>query len=145
VLELASKSLFEVQVSRLELPLLQLRRWRILSREYPTLELMFGHESRPPLRLRLVCDNWNELPPSIELLDQEGNLLSPAPRDPAGVFNPGPHPMTQKPFICMRGAREYHTHPSHLTDHWDSLKLRSDYDLGGILTQVWRAWSKALP
>lgn len=145
MLAVASKTLFEVQVSRLELPLLQLRRWRILGREYPALELMFDHESRPPLRLRLVCDNWNELPPSIELLDQEGNFLSAAPRDPAGVFNPGPHPMTQKPFICMRGSREYHTHPSHLDDHWDRLKLRSDYDLGGILTQVWRAWSKAQP
>jgi len=145
MLEVASKAIFESQVSRLELPLLQLRRWRILGAKYPAFDVVFDHETRPSLRIRLICDNWNELPPSIVLLDQQGNFLSTPLRDPAGIFNAGPHPVTNRPFICMRGSREYHTHPSHTGDHWDNVKMLSGYDMGGIVTQVWRAWSKAQP
>jgi len=145
MLEAASKALFDEQISCLQPSLLQLRRWHILASDFPVFDLVFGHETRPPLRLRLACDNWNELPPSIELLDREGSSLLSPPRDPAGIFNPGPHPATKKPFICMRGSREYHNHSSHVQDHWDKLKMLSGYDLGGILTQVWKAWNKAQP
>jgi hypothetical protein len=93
--------------------------------------------------VQFTCPEWNELPPSIALLDRDGKYLSAIARDPGGVFNPGPHPMTGRPFICMRGALEYHTHPSHLNDPWGQLRGKSSYDLGGIVTQVWRAWRKA--
>ena len=42
----------------------------------------------------------------------------------------------------MRGAREYHTHPSHVGEPWELLKESSSYSLGGILTQLWNAWQK---
>ncbi len=42
----------------------------------------------------------------------------------------------------MRGAREYHTHPSHVGDVWESVKASSSFTLGGILTQLWHAWLK---
>jgi hypothetical protein len=29
------------------------------------------------------------------------------------------HPVTGKPFVCLQGIAEYHSHPSHLTDSWD--------------------------
>jgi len=45
----------------------------------------------------------------------------------------------------MAGVREYHTHPSHTGDVWENYKDRSGYDLGGLLTQVWRVWQQATP
>ncbi|MES2304296.1 MAG: putative metal-binding protein [Gemmatimonadota bacterium] len=65
--------------------------------------------------------------------------LSP---DPTGVFNGGAHPATGRPFVCMRGSREYHAHPSHIAELWEGIRRSSAYDLGGILTQLWHAWQK---
>jgi hypothetical protein len=45
----------------------------------------------------------------------------------------------------MAGVREYHTHSSHVSDAWENYKTKSGYDLGGVITQVWRAWQQALP
>jgi hypothetical protein len=45
----------------------------------------------------------------------------------------------------MAGAREYHTHSSHVNDLWDNYKHRGGYDLGGILHQLWSAWLKTTP
>src|SRR5580698_6101462 len=28
------------------------------------------------------------------------------------------HPTTHKPFLCLRGIREYHEHPQHTGDDW---------------------------
>jgi putative metal binding uncharacterized protein len=125
--------------------LLAERAWEVLSCEFPTLEVLFTDPGRVPLRVKMTCADWNEFPPSIALLDREGEFLINIPRDPAGVFNPSVHPATGRPFICMRGSLEYHIHPSHVNDPWELLRGKSAYDLGGILTQVWRAWRKASP
>jgi hypothetical protein len=45
----------------------------------------------------------------------------------------------------MAGVREYHMHPSHVGDVWDNYKSRPGYDLGGVITLVWRAWQQAKP
>jgi putative metal binding uncharacterized protein len=140
----AAKALFDRQAG-FQPDLLAERQWEVLSKEFPILQVVFNSAARMPLHLRLSCPDWNDLPPSIALLDLEGRYLSVIPRDPGGVFNPGPHPTTGKPFICMRGALEYHIHPSHVNDPWEQLRGRSAYDLGGILTQVWHAWRKANP
>ena len=95
-----------------------------------------------PLRLRLHCDGWNTEPPSIELLTREGENLTKVPGTSTGVFNGSPHPITGKPFICMRGSREYHSHSSHIADLWEPLRNRSEMSLAGILTQIWNAWRK---
>jgi hypothetical protein len=142
--KVASEALFGKQA---EFPsvLLAGRGWTLLSKEFPTLEVLFTEAGRPPLRVKLHCRDWNEQPPAIQLLNSDAQLLASIPRDPGGVFNPSAHPVTGRPFICMRGSREYHTHPSHMNDPWDQLRGKSAYDLGGILTQVWRAWQKAKP
>jgi hypothetical protein len=93
----------------------------------------------------MVCDNWNELPPSVELLEADGTAMMAIPQGPTGVFNASAHPVTRKPFICMAGSREYHTHSSHTTDLWDNYKDKSGYDLGDILGQLWSAWLKSQP
>ncbi len=46
------------------------------------------------------------------------------------------HPTTHKPFLCIRGIREYHEHPQHSGDEW--LLYRKDMSLFSIALSVWR-------
>lgn len=138
----AAKALFDDDVSHLSAALAQRRGWVFHTIEFPLIDCSFTAPGRTALRLRLQCDNWNDLPPAIGLHAADGTPLTKLIPNPTGVFNQGPHPTTGRPFICMRGAREYHTHPSHVADPWESLKSSSRYSLGGILTQLWNAWQK---
>jgi hypothetical protein len=144
--ELASRNMFEDQTKHLEGRLLEVRRWRLISASYPVLEICFEGDGRAPMRLRVGCDDWNDLPPSVTLLDGEGKALGVggAPTG-SNIFHQGPHDTTRLPFICMAGTREYHTHSSHVGDLWDNYKTASGYDLGGILTQIWNGWLKCTP
>lgn len=138
----AARALFEEEVAHFTPELAARRGWQFHSLDFPLVDCSFNAPGRTQLRLRLLCDNWNELAPSISLHTADGALLTQLPPNPTGVFNQGPHPSTGKPFICMRGAREYHNHTSHLNDYWESVKDNSSYTLGGILTQLWNAWQK---
>lgn len=138
----AAKALFDQEVANLTAALAQRRGWVFHAIEFPLIDCSFAASSRTTLRLRLLCDNWNDLPPAVGLHAADGTALTTIAPNPTGVFNPGPHPSTGRPFICMRGAREYHTHPSHVGDPWEALKSNSSYSLGGILTQLWKAWQK---
>ena len=140
--EAASRALFEEEVSKLGPELLEARRWTLTKREFPLLEVEFSADDGARLRLRLACDDWNDRPPSVVFLDAQGQALPSIERDPAGVFNNSAHPSTGKPFICMKGVREYHTHPSHIADAWATVRNNDRFTLGGILTQIWRVWRK---
>lgn len=140
--EAASKAIFNSQAEKLTEQLLRLRNWTLHSKTYPVLDISFHAESRTPLRVRLLCDNWDETPPSVQFLSLEGELLSTIQRDPAGIFHAGPHPNTGRPFVCTAGSREYHTHSSHTSDYWSNYRNKSGFDLGGIVTKIWRAWKK---
>jgi hypothetical protein len=140
--EEACRMVFHFQLRGLTEEICQLRNWQIFGLDYPVLDVGFKSRQAGEIRIRMQCQAYNEQPPSVELLSMDGKFLTDIKRDPGGVFNPGPHPITGRPFICMRGSREYHTHPSHVTDQWESLKTQSGYDLGGLVTQVWRAWSR---
>lgn len=140
--ELVSRELFERDTRGINEKLAELRGWEIVEISYPRLEVIFTDPRLPALRVRMIGDNWNEDPPSIHLLNKEGIYLDSTeiPSGPIGIFNSSAHPITGKPFICMRGSREYHTHSSHLNDPWSNLRGKSGYDLGGILTQIWNGW-----
>lgn len=139
----ACRLLFLMQTNGLGDEICQVRNWQIFNRAYPVFDVGFCSSRRSTsIRIRMLCDNFNELPPTIELLTLDGKFLTQVERDPAGIFNSSAHPITGKPFICMKGSREYHTHSSHLTDTWESIRDLPGYDLGDILTQVWRAWSR---
>jgi hypothetical protein len=140
--EAASRALFDEEVGRLGHELLDSRGWILLKREYPMLEIEFSAADGARLRLRLLCNDWNERPPSVVFTDAQGQALSSIERDPSGVFNNSAHPSTGKPFICMKGVREYHTHPSHTGDAWETVRNNYRFTLGGILTQIWRVWRK---
>ena len=135
-----SRALFESEVNALNSArLLELRNWAINEMAFPVLDITFCKPSRNSFRVRLLCNEWNERPPSIEFLSAAGTYLVKAPSG-SGVLHQGPHPNTQRPFVCTPGTLEYHTHPSHLQDFWDNYKGKSGFDLGGLLTQIWKAW-----
>jgi hypothetical protein len=147
--ELVSRSLFEEQVKGLNGRLAASRSWVLHQIEYPLIDLTFtaSETNRVPLRLQVRCQNWNEIPPSVTLLDGAAGFLPSAnpPRqeilpNPSGIFHPGPHPNTGRPFVCMAGTLEYHTHPSHVTDYWEGYRTKAAFDLGGLLTQIWNGW-----
>ena len=47
-----------------------------------------------------------------------------------------PHPETRRPFLCLRGTREYHEHPQHAGDDW--LLYRPVTSLFDTIISVWR-------
>jgi hypothetical protein len=139
----ASQALFEEQATYLDGVLLEMRKWRVFSRAFPLLDVGFEGANRTPFRVQLHCEDWNESPPSIRLLAVDGAVLTSLPTGPTGIFHQGPHPITGRPFVCMAGSQEYHTHSSHTSDLWDNYKTRAGYDLGGILTRIWNGWLKS--
>jgi putative metal binding uncharacterized protein len=141
----ASRALFDQQVSALEGELLEIRKWTVFSRTFPVLDVGFEAVGRTPFRVHMNCDDWNELPPVITLLTFDGAVLTALPTGPTGIFHQGPHDITKRPFICMAGSREYHTHTSHIADLWDNYKSQDGYDLGGIMTRIWNGWLKSTP
>lgn len=138
----AAKKLFDAEVAAFPPRLLDQRGWVLHQAEHPVIDCSFTAPGRTTLRLKLHCTNWNDDPPSIMLQSAEGENLTALLANPTGVFNPGAHPVTGRPFICMRGAREYHTHPSHLNDSWENVKHLDTYKLFNIIGQVWNAWLK---
>jgi hypothetical protein len=83
-----------------------------------------------PVCARFDFHNYDIWAPSVRLVDPiEGRWLA-IPRAQAldyrrtdGRGNPqdafiGPHPRTQKVFLCKRGVREYHNHFEHSGDDW---------------------------
>ncbi|MFO1144405.1 MAG: putative metal-binding protein [Amaricoccus sp.] len=144
MLEALSRAAFSRDVGRIHARSARLYGWTILESGYPLLDVLFDHATAVPVRLRLTCTDWDELPPAIELLDAGGRPVVEVPPNAGGVFNSGPHPITGRPFVCMRGAREYHAHESHTTDSWDNYRGISGMDLGGIVLQLWRAWKRSV-
>jgi len=143
--EAVSRQIFDDAVRGLGPDLCKERGWTILVAVYPILEIEFVAVERQSARIRALCDAWNGIPPSVTWLDATGSPLASIPQGPGGQLNNGPHSETGRPFVCMAGVREYHTHSSHTGDLWENYKERPGYDLGGIITQVWRAWQQAKP
>jgi hypothetical protein len=87
---------------------------------------------RPPSVI--FCDpvTWQELPPNLL---HRGNHV-----DSNGVLSPvvlDSHPVFQRPFLCMRGIREYHEHPQHTGDDW--MLYRMSCSLFSTIDTVWTA------
>jgi hypothetical protein len=143
--ELVSRSLFETGIAALTSELAEARGWLINTIAFPIVDVTFTAPARTPIRARFLWDNWDSEPPSVEWLSVGGAHLQKLPTSPRGQLNSSPHPTTGKPFVCMVGVREYHSHPSHINDRWEQYRGRSSYDLGGIISQVWRAWGEAQP
>jgi len=144
MLDALSRAAFEADISLLDPIAARRLGWTVMTADYPVFDVIFNHATAEPLRLRLDCGQWDELPPSVELLKADGTPVTAAPPNVGGVFHPGHHPSTGRYFVCMRGAREYHTHPSHLNESWSNYRGTSGNDLIGIIGQLYRAWKKAV-
>ena len=138
----ASRMIFEEEVGRWPPDLAAACGWKLNQVAYPEIDCTFIKTGRTPLRLRLSCEDWDDQPPSILLLNEDGEPLKALAQNPTGVFHNGPHPKTGRPFICMAGSREFHTHPSHLNETWAQFRGKAGFSLGNILTKVWHAWLK---
>jgi hypothetical protein len=138
----ASKAKFDEEVALLTPSYLRTKRWKLWSAVYPLLDLTT--DAKRPLRLNLICDNWNELPPSVALLSPSGSFLTTAEVQQlsGSIFNASAHEQTGRPFICMRGVREYHSHSSHRNEVWDSYRSQEGMNILGIVTQIARALRK---
>lgn len=130
--------------------LLAAERWAIVSTTYPLLRIAMVHHRSNRLRVaQFHCCDWDELPPEFDLLDP-GSLESlPGSRWPTGQywFQSGwSHTQllaTPKPFLCMRGLREYHTHFQHLDDEWDNYRGKPEYSLISIVQKVGQKFQDA--
>lgn len=140
-----SRDLFDLGIEHLTRELCAERGWELHAAANGIVEITFRAPERRPIRPRFRFDHWNELPPSVDWLDEDGQPFASLPSGPGGQLNSSPHPITKRPFTCMAGVLEYHTHDSHITDLWDNYRDRPGYDLGGIITRVWRAWKGTSP
>jgi hypothetical protein len=143
--DLVSRRIFAEEAKGLTTRLCEGRGWKLFGLEYPVIDIGFTATSRPGMRLRFTCDNYNELPASIELLNLDGQPISPMVTCPKSIFNPSAHRATGRPFVCYPGSRQYHTHESHVTDHWSNYRGSERYKLGALIFQLWRAWQRARP
>ena len=85
-------------------------------------------------------------PPSLEFLDPWTNSILPYhtmfralqfdPIRKAHIVLLDDHPITHKPFLCVRGIREYHNHPQHSGDQW--LLYRESMNMFSIVMSLWR-------
>ncbi len=81
-----------------------------------------GHDGKPGV-FRLDCSAFDANPPSVAMVDPESGEELTLERWTPGVPH-SIHPVTRRPFVCLQGVAEYHTHPSHLADSWDRYRKR---------------------
>jgi hypothetical protein len=114
--------------------------WEIVSATFPGLSVIFPHpRSKRRVGFGFQFDCWDEQPPSLALFDPETKAELAWDKWPQGGWSAGnAHPSTGKPFLCLPGIREYHTHSSHLNDFWDNYKAKGSYTLGFIVDRVWQ-------
>jgi hypothetical protein len=72
---------------------------------------------------RLGCADFDAQPPSVAMVDSDTHRDLPLAEWTPGVPH-SIHPLTQRPFVCLQGIAEYHSHPSHATDSWDRYRAR---------------------
>jgi hypothetical protein len=116
--------------------LCEIRGWTLFEMKYPILDIGFTSTNKATMRLRLECEDWSDVPPAVMIPNFDGSPTQHLPAGLSNIFHAGPHPIFLRPFICMRGTREYHMHESHRLDSWDEIKHQSGYRLGEIATQI---------
>ncbi len=76
-----------------------------------------GRDGNPGLFV-LDCAAFDAQPPAVVMADPQNRELLALDGWTPGVPH-SIHPTLGRPFICIQGVLEYHTHPSHLDDSWD--------------------------
>ena len=97
-------------------------------------------------KARFDLTDYDLRPPSLEFRDPWTDALLPyatmfraleyEKNRKAHLVLLDDHPITHKPFLCLRGIREYHEHPQHSGDDW--LLYRTQMSLFSIVMSLWR-------
>jgi hypothetical protein len=93
-----------------------------------------GRDGKPGV-FRLDCEQFDAQPPAVAMADAASLAELPQEAWTTGVSH-GIHPATGKPFVCLQGTAEYHSHPSHQEDSWD--RYRNTYRLRQTITNLLR-------
>ncbi|MCC6174058.1 MAG: hypothetical protein IT305_02035 [Chloroflexi bacterium] len=73
-------------------------------------------------RLCLDGGGFDAEPFKVSFTDLNGRPLEGAAWPPGLLHSQ--HPILGRPWVCVRGAYEYHTWPGHETDSWDRYRHR---------------------
>jgi len=97
-------------------------------------------------KARFDLSDYDMIAPSLEFLDPWTNVplayetmfraLEFEKQRGAHVVLLPDHPITHKPFLCLRGIREYHEHPQHSGDDW--FLYRDTISLFSMVMSLWR-------
>lgn len=136
------------------------RGWLLLEREDLAVEVAM-HVAIPVRKTRLhVCAvcvridfaNYDLWPPSLTFIDFV--TRQPAPPPVAHAFLRGDygsqnvlideHPLTRRPFFCVVGTREFHSHPQHSGDLWLVRRTSGHGSLATICERLWRAMASTV-
>lgn len=71
--------------------------------------------------IRLDGQDYDAEPFKVAVIDETGAIAA-QPRWPGSLFA-GVHPGLGRGFVCIRGTFEYHCHPSHLNERWDTYRF----------------------
>ncbi len=102
--------------------------------------------SARPFKVRLDFSDYDLRAPSVEFRDfwtdqplQYSTMFRAVEYEEqrkAHVVLLDDHPTTHRPFLCIRGVREYHEHPQHSGDDW--LLYRKSMQMFSIVMAIWR-------
>jgi hypothetical protein len=84
--------------------------------------LVQARDFGPNRVLMLEAATYDGDPVGVYFTDSDGGLLRGS-EWPSGLYG-GEHPVLHRPFACVRGTLDYHTHPSHVNDPWERYRGR---------------------
>ena len=129
----------------------------MLRREPPIIEVgflagvSFAGQRVPVMSvcIRLDYTNFDRWPPSLAFIDPFTRVAVPplvsAPDVVDGQLGNAlvhAHPETGRPFLCLPGIREFHTHPQHSGEDWLLHRDLGEGDLAVICERVWRRMAR---
>jgi hypothetical protein len=97
-----------------------------------------------PVSIRLDYANYDVWAPSLTFIDPLTGDPAPVPiqahKREGPVLRdliPANHPQTGRPYLCLPGIREYHSHPQHSGDDWLRYRLQRLGSPAVIAQWIW--------
>lgn len=139
-----SQELFAEQVEEVrQSELLSMLGWTVLRAEHPELMVSMIHPNGRCRNFLLDCTRFDELPPSIKLVGNEGTPIVDAAALPVGEphFFRYNNPSNPYPSMCYEFTAEYYDwwHAGSV-EVWHSRRGRPDYRILGILNQLYQLY-----
>lgn len=130
------------------------RGWILLGRREDEVDIAFLARLRLGIQqvpivvacVRFDFTNYDLWPPALDFIDPDTGEYT-APLVPAVIETEhgprnlliGNHPETGRPFLCVPGVRQYHTHPQHSGDSWLLHRAGREGALGTLCDRIWQA------